>query len=698
MLHILLLASITFVTICTRLYRIEFPNYVTWDETHFGKMAGLYMNRTFFFDVHPPLGKMIIAFTGYLSGYKGVFPFSNPGDPYYSADGNLLAPYITMRAVCAIIGCLVVPVCFMISTSLCGRISAALLTSVFLVFDTGMITISQYILLDQILLFFISCSVCCAVKMNECQGRLALISKGKNIDGSFSPTWWLWLVFTGVSLGCAISVKLVGCFTMLFVGMWTVVDLWNLLGEVELVSMIYFTKHLLARVVGLIITPTIIYISVFYLHLDILHYTGGAEIFFSTSFQATLEGSAMYNTSIPAHVSVNSTVALRAMDYEKEFLHSHAYNYPDVTLQQVTGYAYRDQNNWWKITRVNNTNEPYIRDGDIVHLTHASTMKRLTISKSSYNAWMTAFVSKQHLMMSAFEPTNQNTPGADQWKVELKGANNGDDKVCALDCGLKLVNVVVGCCVHLSEYELPEWAARQREITCTMDKKSQDRCLFSVETRTDNVNGVPLTTPTMNFIEKFIESHKVMLFMNNKIKPVRGERTSKAWYWPISYEGQMFSKNEDKIMLIGTPLVWHLNCIMFVVFGCLYFITYVLKTRGYVIQGVNNGKVDSYNLKQTMYVTYQACTWCLLGWFIHYAPFFLIKRVLYLHHYFPAHIFACLLSGILLDFLFHTFSQLLSQHYTVSRGLLHTSLSMLIGALVVQNFYLHQENCYGRYT
>uniref|UniRef100_F7AFC6 Protein O-mannosyl-transferase 2 n=1 Tax=Ciona intestinalis TaxID=7719 RepID=F7AFC6_CIOIN len=228
MLHILLLASITFVTICTRLYRIEFPNYVTWDETHFGKMAGLYMNRTFFFDVHPPLGKMIIAFTGYLSGYKGVFPFSNPGDPYYSADGNLLAPYITMRAVCAIIGCLVVPVCFMISTSLCGRISAALLTSVF-------------------------------------------------------------LVFTGVSLGCAISVKLVGCFTMLFVGMWTVVDLWNLLGEVELVSMIYFTKHLLARVVGLIITPTIIYISVFYLHLDILHYTGGAEIFFSTSFQATLE-------------------------------------------------------------------------------------------------------------------------------------------------------------------------------------------------------------------------------------------------------------------------------------------------------------------------------------------------------------------------------------------------------------------------
>jgi hypothetical protein len=37
-------------------FPVDQPNVVCWDETHFGKHSSWYLNRTYFFDIHPPLG------------------------------------------------------------------------------------------------------------------------------------------------------------------------------------------------------------------------------------------------------------------------------------------------------------------------------------------------------------------------------------------------------------------------------------------------------------------------------------------------------------------------------------------------------------------------------------------------------------------------------------------------------------------
>jgi dolichyl-phosphate-mannose-protein mannosyltransferase len=81
------------LNVLTRFYNVHLPAWVCWDETHFGKMGSWYINQTFFFDVHPPLGKMFIGAVGYLTGYNGTHPFEKPGDAY--DDHN----YIGMRAV-----------------------------------------------------------------------------------------------------------------------------------------------------------------------------------------------------------------------------------------------------------------------------------------------------------------------------------------------------------------------------------------------------------------------------------------------------------------------------------------------------------------------------------------------------------------------------------------------------------------------
>lgn len=87
--------------------------------------------------------------------------------------------------------------------------------------DVGLITLSQYILLDPILLFFMVGSLFGAVKV-----------AWRNIE-EFSFHWWFWLFFTGTMLSCCISIKFVGLFVVILIGLITIVDLWNILGDLS---------------------------------------------------------------------------------------------------------------------------------------------------------------------------------------------------------------------------------------------------------------------------------------------------------------------------------------------------------------------------------------------------------------------------------------------------------------------------------
>ena len=81
----------------------------SFDEVHFGKFAAYYILREYYFDVHPPLAKLLYGLTGWFV-FDGNFKFETIGDSYTEAH----VPYVGMRSFPAILGSMTIPIVYAI--------------------------------------------------------------------------------------------------------------------------------------------------------------------------------------------------------------------------------------------------------------------------------------------------------------------------------------------------------------------------------------------------------------------------------------------------------------------------------------------------------------------------------------------------------------------------------------------------------
>jgi len=659
----MLFGGFVLLTGWTRLYKVDQPAWVCWDETHFGKMGSWYINRTFFFDVHPPLGKMMIAGLGYVSGYNGTHPFEKPGDLYEDH------PYMGMRVGCTLLGCCIVPFSFLTVWEFTHSLTASGLAATLLVFDIGLMTLNRYILLDPILLFFISGSVFTMAEFRSVASH------------PFTRAWWFWLASTGAMLGGAISVKFVGLFVVLYVGIFTIMQLWDILGDMTK-PIIYTVKHFMARAVCLIVLPLLLYVTFFYIHLTVLSKSGPGDGFYSSLFQTTLEGNRLNNATMPKEVAYEALISLKNHRTGGGYLHSHYHLYPEgvgAKQQQVTSYAHKDENNnfvikKWNEEPLNEEAVDLVRSGDLVRLEHSSSKRNI------HSHLEPAPISKRHYQVSGYGE-NGTGDANDVWRVEIVGGKDGDI-VNTLISRLKFHHYFVKCVLTCSGKNLPKWGFEQQEVSCNPTTRDPNAEWNVEDNIFEKLPNVSLGVLSPSFISRFIESHKVMLQGNAGLKPKEGEYTSRPWEWPINLRGQWFSGNDVRVYLLGNPVIWWSNIVLLLVFLAVYAFASLKAQRGFIEPPEQVEKRDR---------TLEAGAWLFVGWALHYIPFWTMGRVLYFHHYFPALLFSSMLSGVLLDYLVGVACQWAGS----LRGVVyHSAVGGVVG-VACYSFYLFSPLVYG---
>ncbi|KFH62764.1 dolichyl-phosphate-mannose-protein mannosyltransferase [Podila verticillata NRRL 6337] len=627
---LLTLAGLTAVALFTRFYKIYEPNEVVFDEVHFGKFASYYLRGSYFFDVHPPLAKMMLAAMGYFIGYDGHFLFDSIGDSYISNN----VPYIGLRALPAFLGAMTVPVVYQTMREAGFPIVTCTLAGLFVTFDNMLVTQTRLILLDSMLVFFMVCSIFSYVKFY------------KTRNNPFSTKWWTWMVATGFFIGMTTSVKMVGLFTVATVGVAVLWDLWELLDIRRKLTMQEFMNHFWARAVGLIVVPVVVYLFWFYIHFAILTHSGPGDDFMSTEFQETLQGNSMADG---IYIKYGDNITIKHKD-TSVYLHSHNHQYPlryddgriSSAGQQVTGYSHADINNIWQITSDDPNNlkiGEQVNDKDIIRLLHVST-----------SSWLLAHDVASPTMSTNEEittySTNEDGSRINETTFQII-LESGGEKLRTMASNFKLLHMDTKVVVWTHSQKLPEWGFDQQEVNGNKNliQKSNLWLSDSIEGKNATEIEAEANRPVKkrNFFLKFLELQGKMISHNAGLTASHPYQSGPI-EWPFLIKGISFWTQNDtrkQIYLIGNPL------------GMWLAIGSVAVIAGITGADVLSRRRGFYPLNQDVQRRfYNATGFFVVGWILHYFPFFLMGRALFLHHYMPALVFSYMLLAAVHGFIF----------------------------------------------
>ncbi|KAI8991396.1 glycosyltransferase family 39 protein [Mycotypha africana] len=635
--HKIAVTTLTIISVFVTFYKIWSPAEVVFDEVHFGKFAGYYLQRTYYFDVHPPLAKLMIAGAGYLLGYDGYYDFAKIGDKYIDHQ----VPYIGLRALPASLNVLSTAVIYGIMKESGYSLPICVLSAAMYIFDNAMVTQNRLILLDSMLVFFMLVTIYCYIRFRKLRHQ------------SFSVSWWVWLIATGIFMACTVSVKMVGLFLVGMIGLSVVYDLWMLLDIKHGLSMNQFMKHFYARAIGLIAVPTVVYLFWFYVHFAILNKSGPGDSFMTNRFQDTLKNNPLKMNAL--EVYYGDEITIKHKDTQA-FLHSHDLHYPlryeDGRIsskgQQVTAVKEVDENCYWRIKPaipIDDDDEEYdeneprrVKNGDIIQLEHVVTGTNLLT----------------HDVASPYMPTNEEVTTVpldtrySETLFKIIFENKNQDFLETHMTDFRLIHEDTRVAIWTHNKKLPEWGLRHLEVNGNKNAVDKTNYWSAMEIKGKNATELNAEKNAkklghMPFISKFIELQSRMISHNAGLTKSHPYQSTPIT-WPFMIRGVSYWSNEDtrsQIYLTGNLFGWYLSVGGIAVFAGIMLADVLARRRG--IEPIE---------EPVRHRVLQSAGFFFLGWALHYFPFFNMGRSLFLHHYLPAATINYLLLGAMYQFIF----------------------------------------------
>lgn len=264
---------------------LSYPSQVVFDEVHFGKFVAAYSTGQYYFDIHPPLGKLMIAGFAKLTGVNPVFNFAKIGQALPA--GAIFA----LRFLPALAGAFFVLFFSWLAYLVSRSKQAALIAGFLILLDNAFLVQSKFILIDAFLLCFEVLTLC-----------FFFLSQRQKV---FGLKWFAYLALTGLFAGLTVSIKWTGLAVIGIIGLILLAKIFSkkLALYLSLSAAIHpdvpntdpeptkwrLAKEAIGGSLFLLLISFLVYLIPFFIHFRLLPNSGSGDAFMSPAFQQELK-------------------------------------------------------------------------------------------------------------------------------------------------------------------------------------------------------------------------------------------------------------------------------------------------------------------------------------------------------------------------------------------------------------------------